>query len=166
MDPLLEQFVADCRRLLKADQGPAGRNKVRERLEKLLRAEAFLDRQLSNKTSERELLYEDPELGFCILAHSYRDARSTPLHDHGPSWAIYGQARGETEVTEYELIEPASESGPGRARPRRSYVLTPGRAQLYNEGDVHSLDRKAPTQLIRIEGRNMERVKRLRFQAV
>jgi hypothetical protein len=37
---------------------------------------------------------------------------------------------------------------------------------VYNEGDVHSPRRDGPTKLIRIEGTNMERVKRLSFQVV
>jgi hypothetical protein len=35
---------------------------------------------------------------------------------------------------------------------------------VYNEGDVHSPRRDGPTKLIRIEGTNMERVKRLSFE--
>jgi hypothetical protein len=112
------------------------------------------------------VLYEDPELGFCVLAHNYSGPKDSPPHDHGPSWAIYGQARGETEMTDYALVAPATEGRPGRARPVRTYKLTPGTAHLYNEGDLHSPRRRAPTQLIRIEGMNMDRVKRLRFEAV
>jgi hypothetical protein len=42
----------------------------------------------------------------------------------------------------------------------------PGNAYLYNEGDLHSPRRRGPTQLIRIEGMNMDRIKRLKFEAV
>jgi hypothetical protein len=48
----------------------------------------------------------------------------------------------------------------------RTYKLTPGMAYLYNEGDLHSPLRRGPTQLIRIEGMNMDRIKRLKFEAV
>jgi hypothetical protein len=48
----------------------------------------------------------------------------------------------------------------------RTYKLTPGSAYLYNEGDLHSPRRTGPTQLIRLEGTNMDRIKRLRFEAV
>jgi len=47
-----------------------------------------------------------------------------------------------------------------------AYKLTPGTAYLYNEGDLHSPRRTGPTQLIRLEGMNMDRIKRLRFEAV
>ncbi len=39
-------------------------------------------------------------------------------------------------------------------------------AQLYNEGTLHSPKREGPTQLIRIEGQNMDGVKRLRYEAI
>ena len=110
------------------------------------------------------MLYEDPQLGFCVLAHSYNGPKNSPPHDHGPSWAIYGQAKGETEMTDYELVAPAADGKPGKARPVRTYKLTPGVAYLYNEGDLHSPLRRGPTQLIRIEGMNMDRIKRLKFE--
>ena len=40
---------------------------------------------------ERDVLYEDPELGFCIRGHSTTARPISQPHDHGPSWAIYGQ---------------------------------------------------------------------------
>ena len=46
----------------------------------------------------------------------------------------------------------------------RTYKLTPGMAYLYNEGDLHSPRRDGPTRLIRLEGTNMDKVKRLRFE--
>jgi hypothetical protein len=39
-------------------------------------------------------------------------------------------------------------------------------AYVYNEGELHSPRRDGPTQLIRIEGMNMDKVHRLAYQAV
>jgi hypothetical protein len=69
-------------------------------------------------------------------------------------------------MTDYELVEPASKEKPGKARALRTYNLKPGMAYLYNEGDLHSPRRRGPTQLIRIEGMNMDRIKRLKYQPV
>jgi hypothetical protein len=69
-------------------------------------------------------------------------------------------------MTDYALVSPATADKPGKAKVVRTYKLTPGSAYLYNEGDLHSPRRKGPTQLIRLEGTNMDRVKRLRFEAV
>ena len=90
----------------------------------------------------------------------------SPPHDHGPTWAIYGQAAGETEMTDWELLEAASEAAPGKVRKARTYTLTPGMAFVYNEGDLHSPRRDGPTRLIRLEGINMDTVKRLKYEAV
>ena len=102
------------------------------------------------------MLYEDPELGFCILGHVYQGAKDSNPHDHGPSWAIYGQARGETVMTDYEPVARPGEGKPGKARRIKDYTLKPGMAYLYNEGDLHSPRRDGPTRLIRIEGKNMD----------
>ena len=166
MTTTLEQFAAECRTILQSEPGPSGRRKICMRLENLLQDRHFVSSNVTEATPERKILYEDPELGFCILAHQYKGAKDSPPHDHGPSWAIYGQAGGETEMTDYALVEPASKDKPGKARPLRTYKLTPGSAYLYNEGDLHSPSRKGPTTLIRLEGMNMDRIKRLRFEAV
>jgi predicted metal-dependent enzyme (double-stranded beta helix superfamily) len=162
----LEQFAAECQTILRSEPGPSGRRQICMLLERLLRDPAFVSKNLDESTPERQVLYEDPELGFCILAHSYKAAKDSPPHDHGPSWAIYGQAKGETEMTDYALLQAPAEGKPGKAKAVRTYKLTPGVAYLYNEGDLHSPRRRGPTQLIRIEGTNMDRIKRLKFEAV
>jgi hypothetical protein len=162
----LEKFAADCHRILKAEPGPKGRAKVCALLEEVLKDDAFVAKYVGKGTPERKVIYEDPELGFCILAHSYTGAKKSSPHDHGPSWAIYGQAHGETLMTDWALVEAASESKPGKVRHVRDYSLKPGMARVYNEGDLHSPRREGPTRLIRLEGTNMDRVKRLKYEAV
>jgi predicted metal-dependent enzyme (double-stranded beta helix superfamily) len=166
MNATLEQFALDCHTILKSEPGPSGRRKICMRLEELLRDPKFVSSAVTDKTAERQVLYEDPDLGFCVLAHNYTGPKESPPHDHGPSWAIYGQAKGETEMTDYTLVAAATKEQPGKARPLRTYKLKPGNAYLYNEGDLHSPRRRGPTQLIRIEGMNMDRIKRLKFEAV
>jgi predicted metal-dependent enzyme (double-stranded beta helix superfamily) len=166
MPHTLEQFAAKTHDLLAAEPGPAGREKVRALLEDVLKDDAFVARHLGDGVPERKILYEDPRLGFCILAHVYQGAKESNPHDHGPSWAIYGQARGETLMNDWALVERASEAKPGKVRHVRSYPLKPGTAHVYNEGDLHSPRRDGPTRLIRIEGTNMDRVKRLSYEKV
>ena len=164
MGHTLEQLAAACRQALTDHPGPGGREKVRALIEDVLRDEAFVGLHLGDDTPERRVLYEDPDLGFCILAHVYRGAKESPPHDHGPTWAIYGQARGETVMSDWALVEPATPDRPGKVRHVRSYRLTPGTAHVYNEGDLHSPRRDGPTRLIRVEGRNMDKVRRLAYE--
>ena len=161
----LEAFSAECRRILMQDPGPAGRQKVCALVGEVCRDGEFVARHLGDDVPERKILYEDPDLGFCILGHVHHGARESKPHDHGPTWAIYGQARGETVMSDWQMIEPAGESRPGKVRLVRQYSLTPGAAHLYNEGDLHSPRRDGPTRLIRIEGRNVEKIRRLAYEA-
>jgi predicted metal-dependent enzyme (double-stranded beta helix superfamily) len=162
----LEKFAATAHDILTAEPGPAGRKKVCALLEDVLKDDGFVATHLGDDVPERKILYTDPQLGFCILAHVYKGAKESAPHDHGPTWAIYGQARGETLMNDWALVEPAGEARPGKVRHVRSYPLKPGMAHVYNEGDLHSPRREGPTRLIRIEGMNMDKVKRLAYERV
>jgi ferritin-like metal-binding protein YciE len=63
----LEQFSAACHRILSDDPGTEGRKKVCALVEDVLKDEAFVAAHLGDDVPERKVLYEDPELGFCIL---------------------------------------------------------------------------------------------------
>ena len=162
----LEQFSAECHRILSEDPGVEGRKKVCALVEDVLKDDTFVAAHLGDDVPERKILYEDPELGFCILGHVNHGARESKPHDHGPTWAIYGQARGKTIMSDWAMVEPASEDRAGKVRLVKEYALTPGDAHLYNEGDLHSPRRDGPTRLIRIEGRNVEKIRRLAYDAV
>jgi hypothetical protein len=162
----LETFAAQCHDLIKAEPGPAGRKKVCALLSQVLADEQFVAKYVDPNKEERKILYQDPEFGFCILAHSYDGPKVSDPHDHAHSWAIYGQARGETAMNDWSLLEKASEKVPGKVKHVRTYKLTPGVAHLYNEGDLHSPSRASSTKLIRIEGTDMTKVKRFKYVAV
>ncbi|MDO9025965.1 hypothetical protein [Zwartia sp.] len=166
MGHTLEQFAGKCHDILKANPGPAGRQQVADLLKDVLVDAQFIEKNLGANVGDREVIYEDPELGFCIVAHNYQGAKSSTPHDHAHSWAIYGQARGETEMRDYALIEKATADKPGKVKQTKTYKLTPGVAHLYNEGDLHAPERVAATSLIRIEGTNMSKVKRFAYEAV
>jgi hypothetical protein len=162
----LEQFAKECHRILAADPGPAGRKQVCGVVQEVLKDQAFVEKYLGDEVGDREIIYEDPELGFCILAHHYEGARTSNPHDHGPYWAIYGQAVGETIMSDFALIEPAAEGKRGKVRYVKSYTLKPGMAHVYNEGDLHAPRREASTKLIRIEGRNLDKIRRFGYELV
>ncbi|MGH7313983.1 MAG: hypothetical protein ACREJV_12485 [Candidatus Rokuibacteriota bacterium] len=162
----LEQVATEFHQLLAETPGPEGRYKACALLQDILKDQAFIATHLAEGGPERKILFEDPTLGFCILAHVYKGAKESKPHDHGPSWAIYGQARGTTVMSDWALVAPAAEGRPGKVRHVRNYRLEPGMAHLYNEGDLHSPRRDGPTWLIRIEGTNMDKVKRLSYESV
>ncbi len=165
MSLTLEEFAAECHRALETNPGPAGRKQVCALVEEACKDPAFVAAYFGDKVGQRDILYEDPELGFCVCAHVYHDARESQPHDHGTSWAIYGQVAGETVMSDWSLIEPAGEGKMGTVKFARSYTLKPGMAHLYNEGDLHSPRRDAPTKLLRIEGKNLDKVRRFGYRA-
>jgi len=162
----LEKFAADCQAALKAQPGTPGREKVRELVRQALSDPGFVAANVPEGTPERHVLYEDPELGFTILAHGYVGPKGSKPHDHGPSWAIYGQAAGETIMTDWKCVARPTDSEPGKAEAIRDYVMKPGDAYLYDIGVLHSPERKGDTRLLRIEGINMAKVKRFPYEAV
>lgn len=166
MSHTLQTFAAACHDLLKADGGPKGRERVCDLVREVLRDDDFVAETITADLPERKILYQDPEMGFCILGHVYHNAKTSPPHDHGPSWAIYGQAQGETHMSDYDLVQAPANGAPGKAHPARSYTLKPGDAYLYNEGHLHSPRRDGPTRLLRLEGLNMDTIKRDKYDTV
>ena len=166
MSHTLEKFAHQCHDLLKNNPGPEGRQQVAKALKEVLIDQTFIAKHLLPTTGEREMLYQDPELGFCILVHHYLGAKSSDPHDHAHSWAIYGQVHGRTEMRDFQKIEEASADQPGKVKVTRSYALNPGDAHVYNEGDLHAPERKDSTSLIRIEGTDMSKVKRFKYTVV
>lgn len=167
MSYTLDKFAADCHDALKADPGPAGREKVRQYVAKALKDKEFVATHLTDDLpQERNIIYEDPDLGFCICAHVYKDAKKGYPHDHGTTWAIYGQAIGETEMTDWKIVEPSKDDKPAKVALDKSYHLKPGDAHLYPVGAIHAPMRDGPTRLIRIEGVNTEHLTRTRIEPV
>ncbi len=163
----LESFAAECRKILQADPGPSGRAQVRDLLEKALADKAFVMAHLGpHNTSLKTTLYQDPDLGFCILAHVLSSMDVGKPHDHGASWAIYGQAAGCTEMTEWRRIGSKDVKGAEIVDPEKTDRLNPGMVTLYNEGTVHSTKRDDETRLIRITGCDLDKIPRGRYRAV
>lgn len=160
----LEQFVADCHAALKRDPGPAGRETVRQALERLLRDEAFIARHCSDTTPTRlHVLHDDAELGFQILAHINKKAHVSPPHDHGRSWAIYGQATGYTDMTEYERVDNGIDPSHAELRVKRRYRLSPGEAGIFQDGAIHSIDYPDNARFVRVTGTNLDKIQRVMF---
>lgn len=161
----IRRFAAAAHAAYAADPGPGGVEKIRALLEPVLRDKAVVARYLGPDNEEtRTPIYEDPEFGFVVLAHVYKGVANAPPHDHGPTWAIYGQATGVTEMTEWKLVKAPAGDEPGQASPVKTYMLEPGMAVAYQTGQLHSPKRNGDTRLIRIEGSDLMKVKRKAFK--
>ena len=160
----LDQFIADCRSSLARDPGPAGREQVRSNLERLLANPEFINAYCGDDQPRGlKVLYEDPKLGFQVLAHINDKARVSPPHDHGESWAIYGQATKYTEMTEWEREDNGSDPKHAKLKPTKKYRLTPGKAGIYQDGTIHSIDYPDYARFVRVTGTNLDKINRIRI---
>ena len=166
MTTTLEKLAIDIRAALKADPGASGKQAICLLVEKVLHDQAFIAAHLTaEQCKPRKVLYEDPELGFCICGHVYEKPAHGQPHDHGPSWAIYGLAVGDTEMTDWRVVQKGEGAAPTLVSPEKSYVMRPGDAHFYDVGVVHSPKRDGLTKLVRIEGENLDNIKRSTIKA-
>ena len=160
----LEAFCRDCAAILGADPGPGGKEQARKNLERLLAEKAFVAEHCGPGAELGvHLLHRDPELGFCVLAHINREPRTSPPHDHGSSWAIYGQATAYTDMTEYRRPDGASGPGEAKLEVSRRYRLEPGHAGLFDVGAIHAIAYGDDARFVRVTGADLEQVPRLKF---
>lgn len=150
----LDDFCADTRTILTESDDPAGRDQVRQKLEKLLGDADFRARYLGeNEKPGLSQIYEDPDLHFCVLTYNMAEPRTSPPHDHGNSWAVYGQAVGHTDMT---IWSTGSAADDGIAiKPVRDFRLEPGQAGLFEVREIHSIDYGAGAKFVRVTGVDM-----------
>ena len=160
----LDAFVKDAQAALKGNPGPAGREKVRVLLEKLLGNTGFVDQAVGPAAPMgTRKLYEDKELGFVVLAHVNAKPHKSPPHDHGSSWAVYGQAVKHTDMSEYRRVDAGNGAGEARLEKVKSYRLEPGHAGVYDVGAIHAIDYPEGSRFVRVTGRDLDYVPRLKF---
>jgi len=158
----LNQFIDDVKATLSRDSGPAGRETVRKNLERLLENKDFVAQTCGEDAPlGLKVLYEDKDLGFQVLAHVNDKARKSPPHDHGASWAIYGQAIKHTDMIEWERTDNGGTQA--ELKEVKRYRLNPGMAGIYQDGAIHSIDYPDHARFIRVTGTNLDNIHRVRF---
>jgi hypothetical protein len=160
----LDAFITDAKSALKDNEGPAGREKVRVLLEKLLGNKSFVDEAVGPAAPMgTRKLYEDKDLGFVVLAHCNPKPHKSPPHDHGSSWAVYGQALGYTDMSVFTRLDGGAGAGEARLEKVKSYRLEPGHAGVYDVGAIHAIDYPEGSRFVRVTGRDLDHVQRLKF---
>ena len=160
----LDQFISDCRTTLTRDPGQKGREEVRVRLEKLLSNADFVREHCGDDVPQGlKILYEDPKLGFQILAHINNKARAGEPHDHGASWAIYGQATKYTNMTEWVRVDDRRDPKRADLKQTKTYRLEAGHAGIFQDGAIHAIDYPDKSRFVRVTGTNLDNITRARF---
>ncbi len=160
----LEEFCADLSATLKSKH-ESGLPDVAQKLSQLLSNPAFVSETFSEDTAiGRRELWHDPETDVYVLAHVQDGPKAGKPHSHGASWAIYGTARGVTEMTEWRRVNAAGEEGAVLEK-AKEYALGPGQTQAYPSGVIHSTAHPQKAWVIRITGTDLDAIPRYRFHA-
>src|SRR5262245_933239 len=160
----LDAFIKDAKSALASTDGPAGREQVRVLLEKLLANPAFVEEAVGPAAPVgTRKLYEDKDIGFVVLAHCNPKPHKSPPHDHGSSWAVYGQAITYTAINAYKSLDGGAGAGDARPEKVKSYRLEPGHAGVYDVGAIHAIDYPEGSRFVRVTGRDLDYVQRLKF---
>ena len=165
----LNDLVEDIKEIIISEKISEGSDKICYFVSKALMDQNFITENLPDRQNgdpPRQILYEDEETGFCVCGHVYDSEAIGNPHDHGPSWAIYGQATGETEMTDWEVTKKQSSDNTIYVKPRQTYTMKAGDVHFYNVGQIHSPVRNDPVRLLRIEGVNLDNVKRSNIKAI
>ena len=164
MSYTLEAFCQDCREALTSQPGRAGRDVARGKLEALLLDADFIAATLGDDQEPGvRTIYEDPDLDFCVLAYIAAAERASPPHDHGNSWAIYGQVIKHTDMKMYNRIGGGEGAGEAKLEVTKEFRLNPGQAGLFDVGEIHMIDHPKGASFVRVTGTDLNHVERLRF---
>lgn len=164
MNYSLENFCMDTKASLLSDPGSGGRKAIRAHLERLLLNEVFIADHLENQNKGKKVLFHDPETGFYVNAHGTDEGnRKGEPHDHGQSWAVYGQATGLTTMTVWDRMDDGSDPDLAQISERESFPLTPGKAALFDTGIIHSTAHLAAARWVRVTGANLDLIERYAY---
>jgi len=159
----LNEFTTDLRAILQAE-GPTGLGRVAEKLEQLLANPAFVAETFDDSIPPgKRVIYHDPATDAYVLAHVHAPSPAPGLpHTHGTSWAVYGNAKGATEMTIWKRVNPESDDH-AELTVADTYVLDAGHARPYPSGAIHSTNQPGKAWVIRVTGTDLDVLPRYRF---
>jgi len=160
----LPEFCADVRDIVRA-KGQRGLPEVGEKLRQLLANPAFVAATWDATTPPgKRVLHHDPETDFYVLAHVHPAGRAPGApHSHGSSWAVYGNARGFTDMTIWTRVNPETDEHAELVVAER-YRLGEGEARAYPSGAIHSTLQTEPAWVLRVTGTDLDVLPRFRFK--
>lgn len=157
-----EAFCADCRN--NVTDGQAGRERVRQDMERLLAQPAFVAEHFAvDAEAGIKVLYTDEETGFQVLAHVYADGKQSPPHDHGHSWAVYGQAIGHTDMIVWRRLDSGTDAENAELEVDKTYRLDPPSAGTFEPGEIHSIKFGDGARFLRVTGTDLTKIATRRF---
>ena len=160
----LDNFCADTRAILKAQPLTGALTHLAERLSKLLVNPVFVAETFNDDMPPgRRVLHHDPDLDFYVLAHVQEGGKTGKPHSHGASWAIYGNAKNVTDMTEWRRVNAEGEDHYELVAVSK-YGLGPGETRAYGPNVIHSTAHKAKAWVIRVTGTDLDKLPRYHFR--
>jgi hypothetical protein len=158
----LSDFCTNITLTIKA-KGEAGLPDLAGKLSELLNNPAFVAEAFAgdNPPPKRELWHE-PETDVYVLAHVQAAGHAGKPHSHGKSWAIYGTARGFTDMTEWRRVNPEGAEGAELVK-TDAYRLGPGQTRSYGPNMIHATAHPEQSWVVRITGTDLDNLPRYRF---
>jgi predicted metal-dependent enzyme (double-stranded beta helix superfamily) len=160
----LSTFCCNTRLFLQQQPLPSALPQIALHLQDLLANTAFVNANFDDETpAGKRLLWRDADTGFMVLAHVQPAGKGGAPHDHGASWAVYGNARGRTDMTEYRRVNDALEAH-AVWLPQTRYSLHSGQTRAYPSGTVHATAHPEKAWVLRITGTDLDQIPRYRFR--
>lgn len=164
MSYTLDAFGRDCVAAVEEKQGNDAREEVRQKLEELLRQPDFLVQYCGPEAEAGvRVIWQDPDTGLRVMQHVYDDGKTSPPHDHGESWAVYGQAVEWTDMTVWKRTDDGTREGHAELEPEKTYRLDPGMAGIFHPGEIHQIHFPDNARFIRVTGTDLGAIPTKRF---
>lgn len=164
MSYTLEEFGADIVAAMTENPGDAGRETVRQKLEALLKEPDFLAAYCGDEAEVGvRPIWVDDATGIRVLQHIYADGKTSHPHDHGESWAVYGQAVEWTDMTVWERKDDGGREGYAEIEPVGRFRLEPGMAGVFHPGDIHQIQFPDGARFIRVTGTDLGSIATSRY---
>lgn len=159
----LDQFCADLHATITA-KGQKGLPEVAEKLKGLLTNPDFVKATFDDGMPPgKRVLWHDADTDAYVLAHVQQTGKGGNPHSHGASWAIYGNARGYTDMTEWRRVNPATEDEVVLEK-SDAYRIGPGQTRAYGSGMIHSTAHPEKAWVIRVTGCDLDKIQRYAFR--
>lgn len=165
-----DEFIGEVRRIVSGTSDPVAQaSQVSEKLQGLLRSgkgwmEGRLQIPADQQVGEYEL-WRDPELGFLFLVHVLRPQHTSPVHNHGPHWVVYGVIENQILQQRYRRLDGGSREGYADLAAAGQDHQKEGNATFFSPLEAHSTSNPTDQRavIVRITQVDLSRVRRHRF---
>ena len=158
MLPAVEKFVAEMRTACAAGlEGEARWRRCAGLLSELLEdpelkahAQNWPVGGYDGRKVDNLLFYEDPDYGFALNGLIKNPGGRAMIHDHGPSWTVYGLLEGRERIVRFGAV--TDKDGTKRLEETMSMECGPGDVDIVPPHEIHSEyagDRKTIAFIVR-----------------